>query len=95
MATPQPPPPQPGAAAAGAGAGEEKAERMKAYLEERYERLRRDREEERTRRADLEDTMVRWCLFGGGVDCALRGLSAHRPNNTQTPSEWMGSIRQP
>lgn len=44
---------------ASGAAGREKAERMKAYLEERYERLRRDREEERTRRADLEETMVR------------------------------------
>jgi len=36
----------------------DKADRMKAYLEEKYERLRRDKEEEKDRRANLEETMV-------------------------------------
>jgi len=36
----------------------DKADRMQAYLEEKYERLKRDKEEEQDRRASLEETMV-------------------------------------
>ena len=39
-------------------AAREKADRMKAYLEEKYERLKKDKEEEKGRRESLEETMV-------------------------------------
>jgi hypothetical protein len=46
----------------GEAAAMEKADRMKAYLEEKYERLKRDKEEEKDRRANLEETMVGVCV---------------------------------
>jgi hypothetical protein len=40
-------------------AAKEKADRMKQYLEEKYERMKKDTEEIRNRRESLEDHMVR------------------------------------
>jgi|EP00624_Nannochloropsis_granulata_P000283 hypothetical protein len=57
-------------------AANEKADRMEAYLEEKYERLRRDKEEEKDRRANLEETMVR---KGGGRE-GLRIKGLHVPS---------------
>lgn len=60
-------------------AAREKADRMKAYLEEKYERMKRDNEEMKGRRENLEDTMVSpspMCpdISAYGRDGSSRGL---------------------